>query len=155
MSARGIRSVRFLAAGTSIRIVVLPAVMALVLHGDDESAETAAAVLFAVAALTDFVDGYLARRWDMTTSLGSFLDTTADKLLVSGTLVALVGVDRASPWLVALIVGRELVILGLRAAVATGGIVVQPSMLGKIKASIQFLAILLAILRPEIGRAHV
>jgi CDP-diacylglycerol--glycerol-3-phosphate 3-phosphatidyltransferase len=148
MSARGIRSARFLAAGTSIRIVVLPAIMGLILLGEDDSAEAAGAVLFAIAALTDFVDGYLARRWRLTTTLGSFLDTTADKLLVSGTLIALVGVERVSPWLAALIVGRELVILGLRAAVAADGIVVQPSQLGKLKASIQFLAILVAIVRP-------
>jgi len=132
-------------AGTSLRIVLTPAVMALVLTGD---AEVAAALLFAVAAATDLLDGWLARRWHATTTLGSFLDTTADKLLVAGTLFALVAAERASPWLAALIVGRELVILGLRGAVAAGGPVMQPSLLGKLKANVQFAAILLAILRP-------
>jgi hypothetical protein len=89
--------------------------MALILAGPDHgSAYTAAAVVFAVAASTDFVDGYLARRWAVTTKLGSFLDTTADKLLVSGALIALVDVRRASAWIAAIIVGRELLILGLR-----------------------------------------
>ena len=148
--ARGIRSARFVAVGTSLRVVLTPVVMALVLIEDDGpgSLSATAAGLFAVAAATDFFDGYLARRWRITTTLGSFLDTTADKLLVSGVLIALVGVDRASAWIVALIVGRELVILGLRAAVAADGTVMQPSLWGKLKATVQFAAITLAILRP-------
>src|ERR687885_168867 len=109
--------------------------MALVLGArDDGDAGTAvAAVLFAVAAITDFLDGYLARRWRVTTTLGSFLDTTADKLLVSGVLVALVDVDRASAWITVLIIARELVILGLRGAMASDGTVVQPSTVAKWK----------------------
>jgi CDP-diacylglycerol--glycerol-3-phosphate 3-phosphatidyltransferase len=79
--------------------------------------------------------------------LGSFLDTTADKLLVTGVLVALVAVERASPWIVVLIIGRELVIMGLRGVVAAGGTVMEPSSLGKLKTSVQFLAIALAIVR--------
>jgi len=98
--------------------------MALILAGpNNNSAYTAAAIVFAIAASTDFVDGYLARRWAVTTKLGSFLDTTADKLLVSGALIALVDVNRASPWIAAIIVGRELLILGLRGVVAAEGTV--------------------------------
>ena len=134
---------------TYLRIALLPVVMALVLWGDRvRFAFAAGAVLFAVAALTDFLDGYLARRWGMTTTLGSFLDTTADKLLVSGVLVALVAVGRASPWVATVIIGRELVILGLRGVVAADGTIVKPSIWGKMKANVQFLAILLSILRP-------
>ena len=107
-----------------------------------------ARVLFCVAAATDWVDGRLARRWDVTTKLGSFLDTTADKLLVSGVLIALLAAERASPWIVALIIGRELVLMGLRGVIASEGEVMAPSMLGKLKTSIQFLAIALAIVRP-------
>jgi CDP-diacylglycerol--glycerol-3-phosphate 3-phosphatidyltransferase len=132
--------------GTSLRVVAVPVVMALLLEGD--GAYTAAAVLFAVAAATDFFDGYLARRWRVTSTLGSFLDTTADKLLVSGVLIALVSIGRASPWLAALIVAREIVILGLRGVVAAEGIVIQPSLWGKLKTNVQFAAVLLAILRP-------
>ncbi|HSD80773.1 MAG TPA: CDP-diacylglycerol--glycerol-3-phosphate 3-phosphatidyltransferase [Solirubrobacteraceae bacterium] len=147
MTPRGFRSARLLTAGTSLRIVAVPAIMALVLAGGT-TAETIAVALFAAAALTDFFDGYLARRWKVTTPLGSFLDTTADKLLVTGVLVALVDVDRTSVWLAALIIGREITILGLKGVVAADGDVVQPSMLGKWKAAIQFVAIGLAILRP-------
>jgi CDP-diacylglycerol--glycerol-3-phosphate 3-phosphatidyltransferase len=134
---------------TSVRIALVPAVIGLILlEGDWRHAETAAAAVFAIAAVTDFVDGYLARRWEVTSSLGSFLDTTADKLLASGALIALVAIDRASAWIAAVIVARELVILGLRGVVATEGGTLEPSVWGKLKTNVQFLAILLAILRP-------
>jgi CDP-diacylglycerol---glycerol-3-phosphate 3-phosphatidyltransferase len=137
-----------LPALTFARIAVAPVVMALILLGPErKSAYTAAAVLFAVAASTDFVDGYLARRWAVTSKLGSFLDTTADKLLVTGALIALVDVGRASAWIAAIIVGRELVILGLRGVVAAEGTVFPPSIWGKLKTNVQFLAIFLAIVR--------
>jgi CDP-diacylglycerol---glycerol-3-phosphate 3-phosphatidyltransferase len=128
-----------------VRIVLAPVVMGLVLHGSD----TAATIVFLVAAATDWFDGRLARHWEVTTRLGSFLDTTADKLLVSVALIALVDVGRVSPWLAALIVARELVLLGLRAAVAAEGRDIETSMLGKWKATIQFVAIALAMIRPH------
>jgi CDP-diacylglycerol---glycerol-3-phosphate 3-phosphatidyltransferase len=146
----GLRSARFLAAGTATRILLTPVVMALVLLDDgDDGIAVVATVLFCVAAATDWIDGRLARRWNVATKLGSFLDTTADKLLVSGVLIALLGADRASPWIVALIVGRELVLMGLRGIIASEGEVMAPSLLGKLKTSVQFLAIALAILRPD------
>ena len=150
----GFRSARFLAASTSLRILLTPVIMGLLI-ADAEPALTA--VLFAVAAATDWFDGYLARRWEVTTKLGSFLDTTADKLLVTGVLIALVAVERASPWIAVIIIGRELTIMGLRGVIAAEGTVMQPSILGKLKTSIQFLAILLAILRPgdPVGGAYI
>jgi CDP-diacylglycerol--glycerol-3-phosphate 3-phosphatidyltransferase len=120
--------------------------MALVLAGS----YTAGAIVFVVAAATDWLDGRLARRWGVTTRFGAFLDTTADKLLVSTALIALVSVHRASPWVALVIVGREFTILGLRAAVESGGRRFETSMLGKWKATIQFVAIVLAILRPDV-----
>lgn len=133
---------------TLLRIGLVPVVMGLVLAGDRiDGAYVAAAGLFALAAGTDFVDGYLARRWALTTALGAFLDTTADKLLVAGALVALVAVGRASPWVVAIIIGRELAVLGLRALVAIDGVVMEPSLWGKLKANAQFLGITLAMVR--------
>jgi CDP-diacylglycerol---glycerol-3-phosphate 3-phosphatidyltransferase len=146
----GIRTARFLAFSTSMRIVLTPIVMGLLL-ADGSSPATAsdiAAALFCVAAATDWIDGRLARRWGVTTTLGSFLDTTADKLLVTGGLVALVAVDRASPWIAVLIIGRELVIMGLRGLIAAEGTVMSPSLLGKLKTTVQFFAIALAIIRP-------
>jgi CDP-diacylglycerol--glycerol-3-phosphate 3-phosphatidyltransferase len=114
----------------------------------------AAAIVFVVAAATDWFDGRLARRWGVTTRLGAFLDTTADKLLVTSALIALVSVQRASPWVALVIVGREFTILGLRAAVESGGRRFETSMLGKWKATVQFVAITLAILRPDVIILH-
>jgi CDP-diacylglycerol--glycerol-3-phosphate 3-phosphatidyltransferase len=146
-SLNALRSSRALAVGTSLRIAACPVIMALVLSGDD----TIAAIMFLLAAATDWFDGRLARRWGVTTKLGSFLDTTADKLLVTTTLIALVAVHRVSPWVALVIVAREFTILGLRAAIAAGGVrVMETSMLGKWKATVQFVAIALAILRPDV-----
>ena len=125
-------------------------VMALVLAGS----YTAAASVFVVAAATDWFDGRLARRWGVTTRFGAFLDTTADKLLVSTALIALVSTGRASPWVAFVIIGREFTILGLRAAVESGGRRFETSMLGKWKATVQFVAITLAILRPDVIILH-
>jgi CDP-diacylglycerol--glycerol-3-phosphate 3-phosphatidyltransferase len=145
----GLKSARTLAAGTATRILLTPVVMGLILIPEEtDDVATLAAILFCVAAATDWIDGRLARRWNATTKLGSFLDTTADKLLVSGVLVALLGADRVSPWIVAIIVGRELVLMGVRGVIASEGEVMVPSMLGKLKTSVQFVAIALAILRP-------
>jgi CDP-diacylglycerol---glycerol-3-phosphate 3-phosphatidyltransferase len=142
------RAALFLKGVTYLRIALVPIVMALVLVGDRiRYAYAIAGVLFAFAALTDFFDGILARRWSQTTTLGSFLDTTADKLLVSGVLLALVAVNRASPWIAFVIIGRELLILGLRGVVAADGAVMKPSTWGKLKAAAQFAAIFLAIVR--------
>ena len=154
----GLKSARTLAAGTATRILLTPVVMGLILLPEEtDDVATLAAILFCVAAATDWVDGRLARRWNATTKLGSFLDTTADKLLVSGVLIALLGAERVSPWIVALIVGRELVLMGVRGVVASEGEVMVPSMLGKLKTSVQFVAIALAILRPgdELGGLYV
>jgi CDP-diacylglycerol--glycerol-3-phosphate 3-phosphatidyltransferase len=142
------RSEGLLTALSSVRVLAVPAVMALVLANDGRGVDAIAAALFAVAAATDTLDGYLARRWRLESTLGSFLDTTADKLLTSGTLVALVSVGRASAWVATIIIGRELLIMGLRGLVAADGVVMKPSIWGKLKTNAQFVAILLAILAP-------
>jgi CDP-diacylglycerol--glycerol-3-phosphate 3-phosphatidyltransferase len=145
-SFAAVRSSRALALGTGVRIVACPPILALLLAHD----WTAAAIVFVIAAATDFIDGRLARHWEMTTKLGGFLDTTADKLLVSTALIGLLAVHRASAWVVFVIVAREFTLLGLRAAVAAGGAQLETSMFGKWKASLQFLAIALAIVRPQV-----
>ena len=148
MSTPDRRANAFLQGITYLRIVLIPAVMALVLAGDRvRYAYVVGGALFAAAAATDFFDGRLARRWKQTSDLGSFLDTTADKLLVAGSLVALVAVDRASPWIAFLIIGREILIMGLRGAIAADGTVLRPSIWGKLKAAVRFAAITLAIVR--------
>jgi CDP-diacylglycerol--glycerol-3-phosphate 3-phosphatidyltransferase len=140
------RATALVLVGTGVRIVATPVVMGLVLG----HSWTAAAIVFAVAASTDWFDGRLARRWKVSSRFGSFLDTTADKLLVTGALLVLVDVGRASPWLSMAIIGRELSLLGLRAAVAAQGLHLEPSTLGKWKATVQFAALTLVMLRPDV-----
>jgi CDP-diacylglycerol---glycerol-3-phosphate 3-phosphatidyltransferase len=142
------RAGRALEAITWLRVVLTPVVMFLLLRGGDDAT---AAALFAVAAVTDFVDGRLARRWKRTSQLGAFLDTTADKVLVSGVLIALTSIGRASPWVSFIIVAREIVVFGLKGvASAAEGSVVPPSFLGKAKTNLQFLAIFVAIWHPDV-----
>jgi CDP-diacylglycerol--glycerol-3-phosphate 3-phosphatidyltransferase len=135
-----------LAAGTGLRVVLSPVVMALLLS----HSQSVAAIVFVVAAATDWFDGRLARRWGVTTRLGALLDTTADKLLVTTALIALVAIRRSSPWVALIILGREFTILGLRAAAAGEGQTFETSMFGKWKATVQFAAIVLAMLRPDV-----
>lgn len=147
-SARAQPAVTFLTVLTVGRIAAVPIVMVLLLGGGPGTAAYVwAGALFVVAALTDFLDGWLARRWRVTTTLGSFLDTTADKLLVAGVLITLVEVGRAWAWAAVVIVGRELVIMALRGLVASSGSVLAPSIWGKLKANVQFVAITMAIWR--------
>lgn len=129
-------------------MVLVPVIVALVLaHDHIAHAFGVAALLMAGAAFTDFLDGYLARRWKIVTILGGFLDTIADKLLVAGALFALVEVGRAWAWAAFIIVAREIAISGLRGIAAMDGVAVPPSIWGKIKANVQYLAIFLALLR--------
>jgi len=129
-----------------IRLILTPIVMAMVLKspGNDGLA-IAAAVVFGIAALTDFADGYLARRWRITTTLGAFLDTVADKVLVTGALIALVEIGSTSTWIAFIIIGREIAMMGLRSVAALDLGTVPPSMWGKWKATVQFVAIMFAI----------
>ena len=100
-----------------------------------------------LAAITDFLDGYLARRWHVESVLGAFLDTTADKLLVTGALLALTSIGRVSIWAALVIMMREFLVMGLRGLVASTGGIVKPSTWGKIKATAQYAAIGLAFMR--------
>ncbi|MGD2051322.1 MAG: CDP-diacylglycerol--glycerol-3-phosphate 3-phosphatidyltransferase [Acidimicrobiia bacterium] len=132
-----------------VRIGLTPVVMTFVLLSRDiEHAFGIALTVFIIAAVTDFVDGYLARRWEITTVLGAFLDSVADKLLVTGSLLVLIEVQRAWSWAAFVIIGRELAVMGLRGVAALGKSTVPPSFWGKWKATFQFTAIGLAMVRP-------
>jgi CDP-diacylglycerol--glycerol-3-phosphate 3-phosphatidyltransferase len=110
------------------------------------SKEIVGAAIFAVASVTDWLDGYLARRRRQITWLGQMLDPVADKLLTSGAFISLVQLDLAPAWMVMLIIGREFAITALRSLAYTKGITIPASPLGKIKMASQVTAILLLIL---------
>ena len=108
--------------------------------------EIVGAVIFAVASLTDWLDGYIARRRRQITWLGQMMDPIADKLLTSAAFISLVQLGAAPAWMVALIIGREIAITGLRSLAHTKGVTIPASRLGKIKMASQVTAILLLIL---------
>lgn len=131
------------------RILLTPVVMTFVLLSDRiDGAFGIAFVIFTIAALTDFADGYLARRWQITTVLGAFLDSVADKVLVTGSLLVLIEVGRAWSWAAFIIIGRELAVMGLRGVAALEKSTMPPSVWGKGKTVFQFTAIGLAMIRP-------
>jgi CDP-diacylglycerol--glycerol-3-phosphate 3-phosphatidyltransferase len=108
--------------------------------------ELVGAAIFALASITDWLDGYIARRRRQVTWLGQMLDPIADKLLTSAAFISLVQLGLAPAWMVALIIGREFAITALRSLAYTRGITIPASRLGKIKMGSQVTAILLLIL---------
>jgi len=136
---------------TLVRIVLVPVLVALIMaEGHLRHAVALAVAAFLVASFTDFVDGYLARRWRQVTQLGNFLDTTADKLLVMGALVALLAKGQVNVWVVLVVIAREVAVLGLRAVAAAGSVVISASIWGKLKFNVQVVGITLAILQPAV-----
>lgn len=114
--------------------------------------EMLALVIFLVAAVTDMLDGYLARKWSQITTLGMLLDPIADKLLISSSLIALVEVKAVPAWMVILIIGRDFAISGLRSIAMSEGYLIPASDLGKSKMILQVGAVGLAMAslrRPE------
>ena len=132
------------------RVVLTPVVMTFVLLSDQiDHAFGIALAIFIPAALTDFADGYLARRWKLTTVFGAFLDSVADKVLVVGSLLVLIEVGRAWSWVAFIIICREIAVMGLRAVAALEKATVPPSFWGKSKTTFQFVAIGFAMIRAE------
>lgn len=107
-----------------------------------------AGIVFATASVTDWLDGYLARKWEQVTKIGKLLDPIADKLLITSALIVLVEVDasRVPAWMVIVIVGREFAVTGLRAMAASDGIVIPAETSGKYKVGAQITAILSFVL---------
>jgi len=105
-----------------------------------------AAILFLIASITDWLDGYLARKYNLITNMGKFLDPLADKLLVSAAFIMLVELDLVQAWIVILIISREFAVTGLRLVAAGEGIVLAASSMGKLKTASQLIAIALLLL---------
>lgn len=100
-----------------------------------------ALVIFLIAAITDFIDGYIARKYNMITDFGKFMDPLADKLLVTAALLMLLEHTLVSGWVVFIILAREFIVTGFRMLAASKGIVIAAGWLGKIKTVVQFIMI--------------
>src|ERR1700759_3371587 len=122
---------------TVLRIMLVP-VLVVALLGNTPAGDVLAAVVFALASLTDFIDGYLARSRDSVTNFGKLMDPLADKLLIVAALIALVSLQRLSAWIAMVIITRELAVTVVRMGAASQfGVVAGANMLGKVKTCLQ------------------
>jgi CDP-diacylglycerol--glycerol-3-phosphate 3-phosphatidyltransferase len=134
---------------TLFRIFVTPLFFILFFYFPTKVFSLLASLLFALASLTDFLDGYIARRWNLETSLGKFLDPLADKLLVAVALIMLIPLDRVPSWMVAVIIGREILVTGLRVVAVTENMVISASRLGKYKTVLQIVSVICLLIHYE------
>ena len=142
---------------TLVRICLIP-VFVVVFLAPTPNRSLVAAVIFTVAAVTDLLDGYIARRTGQVTKLGKLLDPIADKLLVLSALILLVNIDRVSALVALLIIARELAVTGVRAIAAGERLIIAAETTGKYKMALQVVAIVLLILEgtwlAEFGNLH-
>lgn len=138
---------------TITRVCMIP-IFLIVYFSDIKNAQVIATVIFAVAALTDGIDGHIARKYNQITTFGKFMDPLADKLLVSTALIVLVQVGKVPAWIVSLIIAREFAITGFRTIAVSSGVTIAASSLGKVKTMTQMTSILLLLLNNPILRTY-
>jgi len=135
------------------RICLVPLVVAFLISNESTHA-LVAAILFLGAALTDWLDGLIARRLGQVTTLGKLLDPVADKVLVSAALISLVQVGTVEAWMVVVVVAREFAVTGLRSVSAAQGLVIEASDLAKYKTFAQYVAVTLLILERSVPAGY-
>jgi CDP-diacylglycerol---glycerol-3-phosphate 3-phosphatidyltransferase len=129
---------------TLLRILLVPVLVVALLDATPDGS-TIAAIVFAAAAITDGLDGYIARSRRTVTTFGKVMDPIADKLLIAAALITLVSLNRVAPWAAMVIIAREFAVSGLRVAAGQQGVVIPASWLGKAKTVVQVAAILAVI----------
>ena len=132
------------------RILLVP-VLVTVLFTKFEGREYVGLLVFLLASLTDFLDGFVARRQGRVTRIGKLLDPAADKILTSAAFISLVELDLAPAWMVAAIVAREFAVSTLRSVLASEEVIVSASISGKIKTTVQIIAISVLIIKHQLG----
>ena len=132
---------------TIIRVCLIPFFVAALLfdHGNNYTMRIVANVLFIVASLTDLFDGKIARKYNLVTNFGKFMDPLADKLLVCSALICLIDLGQLPAWVVIIIISREFIISGFRLVAADNGVVIAASYWGKFKTTFQMAAVILMI----------
>ena len=132
---------------TIVRVCLIPFFVAALLfdHGNNYTMRIVANVLFIIASLTDLFDGKIARKYNMVTNFGKFMDPLADKLLVCSALICLIELGQLAAWVVIIIISREFIISGFRLVAADNGVVIAASYWGKFKTTFQMIAVILLI----------
>ncbi len=131
---------------TILRVILIPVFLLILFLLPAPNNRYIAVVIFIAASLTDFLDGYLARKWHMVSNFGKFMDPLADKLLVMAALVSMVQLGDLPSWVVILILAREFAITGFRTLAMEANIVMAASWWGKVKTTVQMLMIILVLL---------
>ena len=132
---------------TVMRVILIPFFVAAHLYdnGSSQTMRIVANVIFIVASLTDLFDGKIARKYNLVTNFGKFMDPLADKLLVCSALICLIQLGQLPAWVVIIIISREFIISGFRLVAADNGIVIAASYWGKFKTTFQMIAVILMI----------
>ena len=125
---------------TLLRLAVIPVLFFLLLN-PGRILSMVIAVLFIIAAITDLIDGYVARKYNIVTTMGKFLDPVADKLIVTTAMIMMIPIGRIPAWIVVLIIMRDLLVDGLRSIASAEGLVIDASRLGKQKTLCQIVAV--------------
>ena len=133
---------------TILRVIMIPFFVLALLYdgGENQTLRYVAAAIFIIASLTDMLDGKIARKYNLVTNFGKFMDTLADKLLVCSALICLVELKELPAWMVIVIISREFIISGFRLVASDNGVVIAASYWGKFKTTFQMIAVVLLIL---------
>ncbi len=133
---------------TMFRVVLIPVFIVVLMSGliAEPASRYIAVVIFCVASFTDYLDGHIARKYNLVTNFGKFMDPLADKLLVSAAMICMIELGMLPAWVVIIIISREFIITGFRLIAAEGGLVIAASWWGKIKTVTQMAMIILMLL---------
>ena len=132
---------------TILRVIMIPFFVVALLYdgGENQTLRYVAAAIFIIASLTDMLDGKIARKYNLVTNFGKFMDPLADKLLVCSALICLVELKELPAWMVIVIISREFIISGFRLVASDNGVVIAASYWGKFKTTFQMIAVVLLI----------
>ncbi len=132
---------------TLFRVILIPFfVAALLIWPDSLSARAVAEAIFIIASLTDLLDGKIARKYNLVTNFGKFMDPLADKLLVCSAMICLISTGQLAAWIVIIIIAREFIISGFRLIASDNGVVIAASYWGKFKTTFQMLMVIVLIM---------
>ncbi len=135
---------------TLFRVILIPFFVAvLLIWPENMSARIVAEAIFIIASLTDLLDGKIARKYNLVTNFGKFMDPLADKLLVCSAMICLISTGQLAAWIVIIIIAREFIISGFRLIASDNGVVIAASYWGKFKTTFQMLMVIVLILNFE------